>query len=607
MCGIVGYVGSRSAIPVLLEGLRRLEYRGYDSAGVAIVRANKLAVYKSKGKVREVAKSVPKRVRASVGIGHTRWATHGEPNDRNAHPHVDAGERIAIVHNGIIENAHQIRRHLEERGIVLASDTDSELLAHLIAVERESAPTLADAVRRVLKSISGAYGLCVVDRDEPGQIVVARNGSPAVIGIGDGEMFVASDSVALVRHTTNVVYLDDGDVATVRSDGYEITDFDASPVERDESAIETSIGSLEKDGFDHFMLKEIADQPDCIQRTLRGRVDERFNSARLDGLNLSAQDLLTIRRIKILGCGSAYISGLIGGRLIEQLARVPVDAEPAAEFRYRNAIIEPDTLYLAVSQSGETYDTQIAVEEIKRKGGTVRGIVNAVGSSIARTCDGGVYLHAGPEISVVATKTFLSTLTVFVLIGLFLGRMRDMSPGDGERLTKALADFPALIGELVRQHEQIEALARKYVDFKNAYFIGRNLGYGMAMEGALKLKEVSYLHAEAYPASELKHGPLALVSPETVTVALIPDDDLIERNLASIEEIKARRGPVVAITQVPLNGVTVDDVITVPTTHPALAPLAMLIPLQILAYYVALHRGCDIDQPRNLAKSVTVE
>lgn len=339
--------------PGSLEGLRRLEYRGYDSAGVAIVRANKLAVYKSKGKVREVAANVPKRVRASVGIGHTRWATHGEPNDQNAHPHVDSGDRIAIVHNGIIENAHQIRRHLEERGVELASNTDSELLAHLIAFERESAATLADAVRQVLKSISGAYGLCVVDRDEPGEIVVARNGSPAVIGIGDGEMFVASDSVALVRHTTNVVYLDDGDVATVRSDGFEITDFDASPVERDESAIETSIGSLEKDGFDHFMLKEIADQPDCIQRTLRGRVDERFNSARLDGLNLSAQDLLNIRRIKILGCGSAYISGLIGGRLIEQLARVPVDAEPAAEFRYRNAIIEPDTLYLAVSQSGK--------------------------------------------------------------------------------------------------------------------------------------------------------------------------------------------------------------------------------------------------------------
>ena len=606
MCGIVGYAGKQNAVPILLEGLRQLEYRGYDSAGIAVHRRNKVAVFKAAGKVREVAERLPKRIASAVGIGHTRWATHGVPNDTNAHPHVDASGRIAVVHNGIIENAGAIRAQLHNQGVAIASDTDSELLAHLIAAE--DGTDLVDAVRTVVSTIAGTYGLAVIDREQPDVIVVARNGSPVVIGIGDGETFIASDAGALVRHTQAVVYLDDGEVAEVSAAGYQISTLDAAPINRDPSAIDPAIGSSEKGDFDHFMVKEIDEQPECIARTLRGRLDRRFMSARLDGLNLSANELLGFRRIKILGCGSAYISGMIGARCIEELARIPTDAESAAEFRYRNPIIEPDTLYLAVSQSGETFDTLAAVEEVKRKGGTVRGIVNVVGSSIARACEGGVYLHCGPEISVVATKSFMTTLTVFILIGLHLGRMRDVSHGEGKRLIEGLDDLPRVVEETTTNVLQsVQAIAERYAKFDNAYFIGRNQGYALAQEGALKLKEISYLHAEAYPASELKHGPLALVSPETLTVAIVPDDDLVERNVSSIEEIKARSGPVLVITESSMTDLGVQDTLCVPEVHRLLTPIVMLVPLQLLAYHIALARGCDIDQPRNLAKSVTVE
>jgi len=605
VCGIVGYVGHQNAVPILVEGLHRLEYRGYDSAGLAVQRKHGIVVHKRKGKVREMEASLPKRFSGVVGVGHTRWATHGEPNDANAHPHTDASGRIAVVHNGIIENAHELRAQLAARGVVFASETDTEVLAQLIgSVETDS---LEDAVRTALRAITGTYGIAVMDARHPQQIVVARNGSAVILGIGDKEMFIASDASALVRHTQQAIYLDDGEIAVVEARGYRVTTLDAQPSTKQPITLELVDEQLSKGPFSHFMLKEIHEQPEAVRSTLRGRLDRRFATARLDGLNLTARELLRFRRIKILGCGSACISGLLGARMIERLSRIPCDAESAAEFRYRNPVIEDDTLYVAVSQSGETFDTLAAVDEIKRKGGAIVGIVNVVGSTIARACGRGVYLHAGPEIAVVSTKTFLATLVAFVLLALHLGRMKDVSAGAGRRLIEALDLLPALLEALIANQDAVAALAKKYAHFTNAYFVGRNEGYAVAMEGALKLKEVSYLHAEAYPASELKHGPLALISPETLTVVIIPSDDLFEKNIATIEEIRARRGPVLALSQVTRLPVAVDGLIVVPQLHELLDPMLMLIPLQLFAYHAAIERGCDIDQPRNLAKSVTVE
>jgi glucosamine--fructose-6-phosphate aminotransferase (isomerizing) len=604
MCGIVGYVGHQNAVPILVEGLHRLEYRGYDSAGLALQRKNGIAVHKRQGKVREMEASLPKRFAGVVGVGHTRWATHGAPSDANAHPQADATGRVVVVHNGIIDNAHALRAQLEARGVVFASDTDTEVLAQLIAsVDTDS---LEDAVRTALRAITGTYGVAVMDARHPDQIVVARNGSAVILGIGDNEMFIASDAAALVRHTQQAIYLDDGEIAVVEARGYRVTTLDAVPSMKQPTQLELVTEQWSKGAFDHFMLKEIYEQPEAVRSTLRGRLDRRFATARLDGLNLTPRELVRFRRIKIIGCGSACISGLLGARMIERLSRIPCDAESAAEFRYRNPVIEDDTLYVAVSQSGETYDTLAAIDEIKRKGGAVIGIVNVVGSTIARACGRGIYLHAGPEIAVVSTKTFVSTLVAFVLLALHLGRMKDVAASAGRRLIDALDRLPDCVAALIENQTAYAALAQTHARFSNAYFVGRNEGYALAMEGALKLKEVSYLHAEAYPASELKHGPLALVSPDTLTVVVIPSDDLFEKNIATIEEIRARRGPVLALTQRALP-VAVDDVIEVPQLHELLDPLLMLIPLQLFAYHVGLARGCDIDQPRNLAKSVTVE
>jgi glucosamine--fructose-6-phosphate aminotransferase (isomerizing) len=605
MCGIVGYVGHQNAVPILVEGLHRLEYRGYDSAGLAVQRKHGIEVHKRQGKVREMEASLPKRFAGVVGVGHTRWATHGAPSDDNAHPQIDASGRIAVVHNGIVENAHELRAQLEARGVVFASQTDTEVLAQLIAsVEADS---LEDAVRTALRAITGTYGIAVMDARHPDQIVVARNGSPVILGIGDKEMFIASDASALVRHTQQAIYLDDGEIAVVEARGFRVTSLDALPSTKQTTTLEIVDEQMSKGSFSHFTMKEIHEQPDAVRGTLRGRLDRRFSTARLDGLNLPARDLLRFRRIKIIGCGSACISGFLGARMIERLSRIPCDAESAAEFRYRNPVIEDDTLYVAVSQSGETFDTLAAVEEIKRKGGAVVGIVNVVGSTIARACGRGVYLHAGPEIAVVSTKTFMSTLVAFVLLALHLGRMKDVSAGAGRRIIDALDRLPDALASLIADQAQMTELAKKYARFANAYFVGRNEGYALAMEGALKLKEVSYLHAEAYPASELKHGPLALISPDTLTVVVIPSDDLFEKNVSTIEEIRARRGPVIALAHTAKLPVDVDDVIVVPQLHELLDPLLMLVPLQQFAFQVAIERGCDIDQPRNLAKSVTVE
>jgi glucosamine--fructose-6-phosphate aminotransferase (isomerizing) len=588
-----------------LEGLQRLEYRGYDSAGLAVVRPSGLAIHKVKGRISDLAATLPKRLRGSPGIGHTRWATHGEPSDVNAHPHMDASGRIAVVHNGIVENSGILRAKLEGEGVVFASHTDSEVLAHLIA--RAEADDLEEAVRRALSFVEGAYGIAVIDAECRDRLVVARNGSPVVLGIGDHEHLVASDVAALVRHTDQVVYLDDGELAVVRASEFRSFGLDAAQTTKTVHAVSWDPGTYDKGDHAHFFRKEVLEQPEALARTLSGRLDHRFGTAHLGGLDLSPADALRISRVKILGCGSAFYAGLAGAQLVETLARIPADAEPASEFRYRNPVIEPDALYVAVSQSGETADTLRAVQEIKRKGGRVLGVVNAVGSSVARECDGGIYLHAGPEVSVTSTKTFTCTVTAFALLALFLGRIRDLGPADGARLLAGLDALPALVGEALASDENIDEAARLVSSSSGAFFLGRVRGYPIALEGAQKLKEVSYIHAEAYPASELKHGPLALVSPDLPTVAVLPDDDLLDKNLSTVEEIRSRQGPLIALGQTDALADVSDIVLRVPACEPELDPVLLTVPLQLLAYHAATILERDIDHPRNLAKSVTVE
>ena len=606
MCGIVAHIGSRDCVPILLEGLARLEYRGYDSAGVAVVsRSGELRVRKARGRVADLAASVPARLRGGPGIGHTRWATHGEPSDANAHPHTCGS--IAIVHNGIIENAEELRAKLIADGGEFSSETDSEVVAHLIAAAADDTDDLEEAVRRALAAVVGTYGLAVIDARHPDQIVAARNGSPVVLGIGDKEMFVASDLAALVRYTRQVVHLDDGELATVRADGFRTSTLDARTTTKQPAIIDADTGSYDAEGYAHFMQKEIHEQPRAIERALSGRLDDRFHTAHLGGLNLDARQAREIRRVKILGCGSAYYAGLLGAQLIEELARIPADAEPASEFRYRNPVVEHDTLYVGVSQSGETYDTLAAVQELKRKGGQVLGVVNAVGSAIARECQGGVYLHAGPEVSVTSTKTFTATAVAFSLLAMHLGRIHDLSPADGRRITAALRALPGQIQQILAEEDRIAAIAGELARYPGMFFIGRVRGWPVAREGAQKLKEVSYLHAEAYPASELKHGPLALVSPSLPTVAVVPDDELLDKNLSTLGEIRARRGRVLVVGHSKPDPRLADDAILVPASEPELDPILLSVPLQLLAYHAAVALGNDVDKPRNLAKSVTVE
>lgn len=610
MCGIVGYIGKRDVAPLLLEGLQRLEYRGYDSAGIAIqakpakgAQAAGLKTAKAKGRVRDLEARLPKRFAGTTGIAHTRWATHGAPNDINAHPHLDADGKVAIVHNGIIDNASDLRAKLVADGVELISETDSEVLAHLIG--RSQADTLEEKVRQALALIEGTYGIAVLHADFPDRIVVARNGSPVVLGIGEKEMFVASDVAALVSHTRQVVTLDDGEMATLKADDYRTYTTEGSRTSSSPTTVEWAAESYDMGGHDTYMHKEIHEQVDAVDRVLRGRIDDRFSTVRLGGLNLDAREARGVRRVKILGCGSAYHTGLIGAQLIEELARIPADAEPASEFRYRNPVVDPDTLYIAVSQSGETYDTLAAVQELKRKGARVLGVVNVVGSAIARETDGGVYVHAGPEVCVVSTKCFTNTAVAFALLALHLGRIRDLSVADGKRIIAGLRKLPEQISEVLRGEEEIKKLAAEYANAKSMMFIGRVRGYPVAREASLKLKEVSYVHAEAYPASELKHGPLALIEPDVPTVAVLPDDDLLEKNRATLEEIKARSGRILAVAHQEQE--KADHTIVVPRNEVELDPILMGIPLQLLAYHTALALGRDIDKPRNLAKSVTVE
>jgi glucosamine--fructose-6-phosphate aminotransferase (isomerizing) len=608
MCGIVAYIGPQDAAPILLEGLQRLEYRGYDSAGLVVSNGRTgLKARKVKGRVADLAAAVPARFKGGVGIGHTRWATHGVPSDVNAHPHLSADERIAVVHNGIIENADELRAKLEADGVAFASETDTEVLAHLIGQAVKESDSLQEAVRRALKRVVGTYGIAVVDAERPGEIVVARNGSPIVLGLGEKEMFAASDVAALVRYTRQVVHLEDGELAVLKADGFTTLTMDARETAKEPLTVDWDTGHYDTGGYEHYLLKEISEQPETVARTLRGRLDDRFHIAHLGGLNLDPHETRAFRRVKIIGCGSAYYAGQIGAHLIEELARIPADAEPASEFRYRGPVVEHDTLYVAISQSGETYDTLAAVQELKRKGGRVLGIVNTVGSAIARECDGGIYLHAGPEVSVASTKAFTSTAVAFALLALHFGRVHDLSPAGGRRISEGLRRLPGQIREILAQEKRIAELAAKYAGHRSMMFIGRVRGYPVAREGAQKLKEISYVHAEAYPASELKHGPLALIGPDMPTVAIVPDDELLDKNLTTLGEIRARGGQVLMVGHREPEAKLADDCIVIPKNETELDPILLTIPLQLFAYHAAVALERDVDKPRNLAKSVTVE
>jgi glucosamine--fructose-6-phosphate aminotransferase (isomerizing) len=606
MCGIVGYVGGLAAAPVILEGLARLEYRGYDSAGIALLGSGGIKVTKRAGRVRDLEAALPKRTGAKIGIGHTRWATHGGANDTNAHPHVDATGRVTVVHNGIIDNAATLRARLEADGVEFVSETDTEVLAHLVALS--TAETLEGAVLDALSQIHGTYGLAVLHADHPDRIVIARNGSPLIIGIGEREMHVASDIAALVSYTRQMVHLDDGELATITSSGFQTFTADEKNTHKSPVTVDVTIEDFDGQGHAHFMLKEILEQPAAAERVLRGRLDERFGTAHLGGLNLDARETRSIRRVKILGCGSAYYVGQIGAGLIEELARVPADAEAASEFRYRNPVIEHDTLYVAVSQSGETIDTLLAVQEIKRKGGRVIGLVNVVGSAIARECDGGIYIHAGPEVSVASTKALTNMSIAFALLALHLGRVRDLSVSDGRRIIAGLKRLPDQIAEVIEMSDELSNHAQILAKADSLFFVGRVRGFPVAREGAQKFKEISYRHAEAYQTSELKHGPLALISDEVPTVSIVPDDELIDRNIGALHEIDARSGPLVLITHSTVNLGPLSAIrINVPKNEPELDPVLLTIPVQLLAYHAAVALGRDVDKPRNLAKSVTVE
>ncbi len=608
MCGIVGYIGQRQASPILLEGLHRLEYRGYDSAGIAVVHRGRLRVTKAAVRVAGLRDLVGAPTTATVGVGHTRWATHGEPNDVNAHPHTDASGRVAVVHNGIIENAERLRSELTAGGVALVSETDTEALAHLIAAAiAAGASSREDAVRAALVRVEGAYGLLVLDSRRPGELVVARNGSPIVLGVGEDEMFVASDVAALVRHTQQVVYLDDGELATVRAHEFYTSTLEARRTDKVPTTVDLTSEDYELGGYADYMRKEIHEQPDAVRRALLGRLDDRFATARLGGIEVTARDVHSIRRVTFLGCGSAYYAGQMGAALVEELARIPADAEPASEFRYRNPVVDPHTLFVAVSQSGETADTLAAVAELKRKGGRVAGAVNVVGSSIGRACGNGIFLHAGPEVAVASTKAFTNMAVSFAMLGLLFGRVRDLSVADGRRIVAGLRALPGQIAEILAGEEAIAEVALRYAGAQHMFFLGRVRGWSVAREGAQKLKEISYVHAEAYQASELKHGPLALIDQSMPTVTIVPGDELLAKHVATIEEVRARGGPVVAVTNADLPSGLADAVIKVPCNEPELNPILLTVPLQLFAYHTAQKLGRDIDKPRNLAKSVTVE
>ena len=593
---------------MLIDGLKRLEYRGYDSAGIAIMNGKGVETFRAAGKIarlESVIESNPPL--GTMGIAHTRWATHGPPTERNAHPHMSMDGTIAVVHNGIIENATTLKASLEARGFVFKSDTDSEVLAHLI--QAAYAGNLEAAVIEALRQVDGTYGLAVISSNEKEKIVAARKGSPLLIGLGDGEFYVASDASAILAHTRQVVYLDDGDIAVIAREGYKVVDLDAVSRDKPVSRIDWDLQQIERGGYPHFMLKEIFEQPITIENTMRGRLILEEGFSKLGGLNISKEDLLKIDNITITACGTSWHSALIGEMMIEELCRIPVEVEYASEYRYRNPIVTPTTLCIVISQSGETADTLAAMREAKRRGARTLGLVNVVGSTIAREDDGGIYLHAGAEIGVASTKAFSSQVIALALFTLKLARLRDLSVERGRAIAQAMAKLPEQIQSILDRAEEIEALAEEFKRASNFLYLGRGYNFPAALEGALKLKEISYIHAEGYPAAEMKHGPIALIDEMMPVVCIAPHDSVFEKIASNIQEVKARKGKIIAITtrDEPSLAGLLDYEFRIPETIDLLSPVLAAVPLQLLAYYIAVKRGCNVDQPRNLAKSVTVE
>ncbi|MDR1316832.1 MAG: glutamine--fructose-6-phosphate transaminase (isomerizing) [Spirochaetales bacterium] len=608
MCGIIGYCGPRAAGEVLLDGLKRLEYRGYDSAGICVGFDNALTVVKSTGKIAHLRGIVPAALPGTYGIGHTRWATHGVVNDVNAHPHTNQAGDIAIVHNGIIENFSVLKEKLISEGHVFRSQTDSEVIAHLLSDFYEG--DLEAALKAVLHLLQGTYGIICVHAQEPNRLVGARNGSPLVLAVGQNEMFLASDVMATLAHTKQVVYLEDGEVVSITNDAYHISELRGDkPISKKVEIISWELENIEKQGHSHFMEKEIFEQPESILRAIQGRLDPENATAHLGGLNMSNTELRDIERVKIVAAGTSFHAGLVASYLMESVAQIPCTAELASELRYRNPIVERNSLYFAVSQSGETIDTLSAMRELKRKGARVLGICNVIGSSIAREAGAGVYIHSGPEIAVASTKAFTSQLAAFYLFTLLISRMHNMSFEAGRGFIQNLSSLPDLVRQGFEQQNHIRALAEKYSHYRDFLFLGRGLNYPVALEGALKLKEISYIHAEGYSAAEIKHGPIALINDETPSIFLVPGDSLREKVISNMKEVKARRGKVIALCVADDEEVknTADDIITIPKAGEMMYPFLMVVPLQLFAYYTALKLGRDVDQPRNLAKSVTVE
>ena len=615
MCGIVAYIGPSDAVPVLLDGLRRLEYRGYDSAGLALLNPGGIEVRKAVGRIANLATEIENfPIRGQAGISHTRWATHGAVTRDNAHPHADQSGNLHLVHNGVIENYQTLREQLQERGHIFHSQTDTEVLAHLVgeAFDRSTSrdgAALIEALRQALRQVIGTYGISVIHAEVPGLIVGARRGSPLVLGIGKHEHFLASDVSAIVAHTREVVYLNDYEIVAIQAEGFEISTVSGTGADFQVSKVEFTAESVDKGKFPHYMLKEIHEQPNSVRDAMRGRLSIEEATAKLGGLNMTNAELRAVDRVILTGCGTALHSALVGEYLIESLSHIPVECEFASEFRYRNIPLDRDTLVFVISQSGETADTLAALRESQRKGHRTLGICNNVASTIARESDGGVYMHAGPEIGVAATKSFTSQLTIFALLGLLLGRIRHLSHSDGRDIIAEMEKLPDLVARTLELETQVAAIAKKYARAQNFLFMGRQAHYPVALEGALKLKEISYISASGYPSAELKHGVIALVTEETPSVFIAPQDAVFEKNLSNIEEVKARKGPVIAIGtegDTSLRKVC-DEVILIPDAPVYLSPILSAIPLQMLAYHIANELGCDVDKPRNLAKSVTVE
>ena len=608
MCGIVGYIGDRGATTLLLDGLKRLEYRGYDSAGVAILNGHGVEMRKTAGKISRLeAALATSPITGNLGIAHTRWATHGAPNECNAHPHADCKGNIAVVHNGIIENSTSLKARLVELGHKFVSETDTEVLAHLI--EEAFDGNLEDAVIEALWQVEGTYGIAVVSSEDPDKIVAARKGSPLLIGLGDGEYYIASDASAILAQTREVVYLDDGDLAVLTRKGYRVIDLRAKVLDRKVHKIEWDLHQIERGGFDHFMLKEIFEQPETIENCMRGRLLDEEGTSKLGGLNMTDEELLKFDNIIITACGTSWHSALIGEHMLEELTRIPVEVEYASEFRYRNPIVNDRTLCIVISQSGETADTLAAMREARARGARTYGIVNVVGSTIARESDGGIYVHAGPEIGVASTKAFTSQVVALALLTLKIGRLKGVSVVKGKEIIEALRALPAQVKQILDRAEEVEAVAEEFKRTQNFLYLGRGYNFPTALEGALKLKEISYIHAEGYPAAEMKHGPIALIDEMMPVVFIAPHDSVFDKIVSNVQEVKARKGRVIAITtrEEPSLAGKVDYEFRIPETIDMLVPVLACVPLQLLAYYIAVKRGSNVDQPRNLAKSVTVE